>query len=125
MDLLTQEFGPDGSLDDKLEWAARFVHDTVENFPEETRPSVVEDLAHGFLHAAEVGIGLDEPEELFNAFSAMNGEVGGHVLMQWLGDKDGVGDPRLKHLAVDVAEVLGPDHAQTLYRFAVLVTKLA
>lgn len=30
-----------------------------------------------------------------------------------------------KHLAVDVAEELGPDNAQALYRFAVLVTKLA
>ena len=30
-----------------------------------------------------------------------------------------------KTLALEVAEVLGPDHAQTLYHFAVLVTKLA
>jgi hypothetical protein len=30
-----------------------------------------------------------------------------------------------KRLAIDVAETLGPDHAQTLYKFAVLVTKLA
>lgn len=30
-----------------------------------------------------------------------------------------------RHLAVDVARVIGPDHAQNWYRFAVLMTKLA
>ena len=30
-----------------------------------------------------------------------------------------------KHFAVELAEELGPDKAQELYRFAVLVTKLA
>ena len=30
-----------------------------------------------------------------------------------------------QHLAVDVARVLGPDHAQNWYHFSVLVTKLA
>lgn len=38
------------------------------------------------------------------------------------GDPDG---PIDKHLAVEVAEALGPDWAQALYRFTVLVTKLA
>ena len=38
------------------------------------------------------------------------------------------GDPEAaldRHLAVDVADTIGPDWAQALYRFAVLVTKLA
>ena len=52
-----------------------------------------------------------------------------HVLLQWVG---ALSDPDSKELsreakaaALEFAEVLGPDHAQTLYRLAVLVTKLA
>lgn len=37
-------------------------------------------------------------------------------------DPDG---PLDKRLALEVAEAIGPDHAQKLYRFAVLVTKIA
>lgn len=56
-------------------------------------------------------------------------EAIGRLLLQLpIVDGPGKADPGesiRKHLAVDVAETLGPDWAQAWYRFVVLVTKLA
>jgi acyl-CoA synthetase (AMP-forming)/AMP-acid ligase II len=41
------------------------------------------------------------------------------------GESDDPDSPISAHLAVDVAELFGADAAQQLYRFAVLVTKIA
>jgi hypothetical protein len=67
----------------------------------------------------------DEGEYL-NTFSHhVSEELIGQLILQLpltiMGDDDKLD----KRLAIDVAETLGPDHAQTLYKFAVLVTKLA
>jgi len=70
-----------------------------------------------------------EPEEFFHTFACLSGEAFGHLLLQVIGSHTDHGTEALKasgkKLAVDVADILGPDHAQALYRFAVLVTKLA
>ena len=47
-----------------------------------------------------------------------------HILMNQLGNPDEMRKED-KVRAVQVAEEIGPDWAQKLYRFAVLVTKLA
>jgi hypothetical protein len=42
-----------------------------------------------------------------------------------LGTTSDAASPLNSHLAVDVAEIMGDEFAQQLYRFAVLVTKIA
>ena len=51
-----------------------------------------------------------------------------HLFLQWIGAREDADCTDLnregKAAALEFAEVLGTDHAQALYRFAVLVTKL-
>jgi hypothetical protein len=67
----------------------------------------------------------DEGEYLSTFSHHVSGELIGQLILQLpltiMGDYGKLD----KRLAIDVAETLGPDHAQTLYKFAVLVTKLA
>lgn len=66
-----------------------------------------------------------EKEEFFSeAVDHLTDEAFGELLLQLIG-RDGDLPADLKATALAVAEILGPDHAQSLYRFAVLVTKLA
>jgi hypothetical protein len=69
-----------------------------------------------------------DPEEIFEtARERLSAEAVGHLLLQLIGPE--VDQDRFsrqgKEMAMTVAEILGPDHAQSLYRFAVLVTRLA
>jgi hypothetical protein len=71
---------------------------------------------------------VDEPTEFFCiARDHLSDEAVGNLLLQLIGpevDRERM-SRRGKTMAMTVAEVLGPDHAQALYRFAVLVTRLA
>ena len=80
--------------------------------------------------AAEILNGLAEQGECEAAFGAFAERLSdasiGQLLLQ-LPFTEVVGDPEsrsARYLAVEVADALGPDHAQALYHFAVLVTKL-
>lgn len=116
----------DVELAGAMEAAARFLREAIAAAPDEVRPSVITDLGYAFGEAADVGLGLDEPEELFEGCAGWSDESVGHMLMQWIGRWEGAThDKGFKRAALDVADVLGPDHAKTLYRLAVLVTKLA
>jgi hypothetical protein len=71
---------------------------------------------------------VNEPTEFFCvARDHLSDEAVGHLLLQLIGPE--VDRERMsrhgKEMAMTVAEILGPDHAQSLYRFAVLVTRLA
>lgn len=62
--------------------------------------------------------------EDWDSFARLLPDVAVGKLLLALRITDDFSEPR-KHLAVDVAETLGPDVAQAWYRFIVLVTKLA
>jgi hypothetical protein len=71
---------------------------------------------------------VNEPTEFFCVARAhLSDEAVGNLLLQLIGPE--VDQDRFsrqgKEMAMTVAEILGPDHAQSLYRFAVLVTRLA
>lgn len=56
----------------------------------------------------------------------MNNAAVGELLLQYIGAYTDVEDKYdLKVMAIDFGEILGPDHAQTLYSLARYVTKLA
>lgn len=110
--------------------------DVVENHSGDVRPHEAEQVLDVAMDYAVLVASANGPENVAEHLSdllsdpencdiirALSPAAIGNVLMQAL-DKgcDGEID---KHLAVDVSSIIGPDHAQTLYRFAVLVTKLA
>jgi len=64
------------------------------------------------------------PADLFGPCRQLSGVAAGHLLLQWLSPGETL-SARDKMHAVHVAEVLGPDYAQKLYHFAVMVTRLA
>ena len=66
------------------------------------------------------------PEEHAELTAHMTDTAKANILLQIIGTHTEMEQSRdFKLLAVELAEVLGPDHAQTLYRLAVLTTKLA
>ena len=76
-------------------------------------------------------------EDLADYFiSKLSNELKAHLLMQIIGEKlplisrnreDLIPDPTRidKHLWLDIAKVLGPDHCQSLYHGAVFATRIA
>lgn len=93
-------------------------------------PGLVDDLFHTpEQEFAAIGFMTElasSPDLMVQFLRLLPAPVLGAMLLQFplTPDGDDTG-PLDRHLAVDVAEVLGPDWAQTWYRFAVLVTKLA
>ena len=68
--------------------------------------------------------GVAEPCEFFGPSRGyLSDEAFAHILLQLVGEN---GDTRLEQniRAAQVADIIGPDHAQALYHFAVLVTKI-
>ena len=66
-----------------------------------------------------------QPWEFFGPSRVyLSDEAFAHILLQMIGEN---GDTRLEQniRAAQVADIIGPDRAQALYHFAVLVTKLA
>ena len=79
-------------------------------------------LEAGAVHLNELAT-LGGWEEGFTQFvERLDNEALGQLLLQFPFTE---GDERPnRKLALEVADILGPDYAQDLYRFAVLVTKL-
>jgi len=78
----------------------------------------------GPMHLVELSqnVKIDPPTYMESLSNEAIGQIVLNLPMTENGDPD---SPIDGHLAVDVAKELGPDWAQALYRFAVLVTKLA
>lgn len=114
------------SVADAMEYLARAMASLSEEYPKEVRPSVVTDLLFAFGSAAEAGIRLVEMSEMISNQSVdhLPDEAIGEILMTLVGGENRL-STETKKRAVGIAEHIGPDYAQALYRFAVLVTKLA
>ena len=83
-----------------------------------------DDAAKHFNELAEMG-GWEEG--FAQCVEKLSNEALGQLLLQFPlteSPVDTEGRPN-RQLALEVADIIGPDHAQALYRFAVLVTKLA
>ena len=71
-------------------------------------------------HAAE----SYDPSEFFGPTRAcLSDEAFAHILLQLIRENGEKLEQNVR--AAQVADIIGPDHAQALYHFAVLVTKLA
>lgn len=84
-----------------------------------------ESLRLGLIAAMECGEAADHVFE--EIFANMDGQTLGRIMLAF-GNviTESMSDTKInRHAAVDVADVIGPDWAQTWYRFIVLVTKVA
>jgi len=118
-----------GETEEAISNIAAILHDLVSDYPENIRSDVVHSTVWAFVEAANTAGNIDEPEYLYSGVSALAPDAAGEFLLQYIG---GLGNPDTEKLndkgilhASRVAEAIGPDWAQILYRFAVLVTKLA
>lgn len=99
------------------------VEDYIEDI-DETVGDFVALLSDYAIYDTEWGI-----ESTLAGLADIPAKAKGHIIMQMLGRKGNVnGEPFTHDEKVDalsMAAVLGPDHAQDLYKLAVLITKLA
>lgn len=109
---------------DMIDALAHALMQMAEAHPEAVRPGAVHDVCEAFVEMSNVGYGLDDGPEMWAGLQDLDAEPFGHILMNLLGDPDEV-TKEDKVRAALVADEIGPDWAQKLYRFAVLVTKLA
>ena len=109
-----------------MEAMANSLAEFIAIYPYDVTPYTISQCANAFVQALNANPYLSGSSDMADPFSNATGATLGHVLMQALGhytDEEYSREFRVK--ALDAAAILGPDHAQTLYRFAVLVTKLA
>ena len=112
---------------DMIDALANALMHMTEAHPEAVRPGAVHDVCEAFVEMSNVGYGLNEGPErttTWAGFHNLDAEPFGHILMNVLGDPDEIGKEDKVRAAL-VADEIGPDYAQKLYRFTVLVTKLA
>jgi len=87
---------------------------------------VLDSVEAAFTTLSRVAQGdVAEPCEFFGPSRAhLSDQAFAQILLQLIGEN---GDTQLEQniRAAQVADIIGPDHAQALYHFAVLVTKLA
>ncbi len=91
------------------------------------RPFEAAQVVRAFVPAINLATDLDPDfirEELVN-LGSLTGDALGELLLAMPIMEPTSNELLDMHLAVDVANALGPDHAQNWYRFIVLVTKLA
>lgn len=117
----------DDATPDDMELLASLLSQLIHDNPGAVRPFIAEKLARAFTNAIEAQ--GDYAEEATIPFCGLSADFKGQIIMQMIGhlgdDERGGLSREGKQTAVDVAEVIGPDHAQTLYHLARLVTKLA
>lgn len=116
-----------GNEADQIEWAARFLSTMICDDPGMTRPVVARELARCFGPAVDELVAIADPTTCMTDCEDWTADVVGNILLQWLKKwtNEELSSRDMKKVSVDVAEILGPDHAQTLYRFAVSVTRNA
>jgi hypothetical protein len=109
-----------------MEEAAATLEQRVVDSPAHVTPVVAQTLARTLARVIDVADGLDDPAEMYHDALA---EVDHNALAAFLLPAIDWGEMETekpnKLLALAVAEEFGPNWAQVLYRFAVLVTKLA
>lgn len=122
----------EGTLPDYLRALASHTSQMVAAFPGSVSPSVITDLLNAFLAAFTPNTSLDDPTSMLQPLNEAEPYVLAPMLLQMIGSLGECGldgasriTAKGKVAAVETGEALGPDHAQTLYHFARLVTKLA
>ena len=109
----------------RLVEAVETICSILETEADHVRPFVAAQVVRAFVPALNLATDLDPEflgEELTNLRS-LTGEAFGQLLLG-MPIEEMLSHNIDQHLAVDVANALGPDHAQNWYRFIVLVTKL-
>lgn len=124
-DEILAELGQHNLTDeDLIEGLAGALALQIARHPGALRPHAVNLTSEAFVKAANLSVGLDNLAEFFGVFRELDPEVFGQLLMEQLGHPDEVRrEDKMRALAI--ADHMGSDWAQKLYRFAVLVTKLA
>jgi len=115
-------------INEDLENLIAKICDILEHKADHVRPFEAAQVVRAFVPAINLATNLDPDflkEELTNLGGLTHEAISELFLAMPIMWRDGHFDELDQHLAVDVARVLGPDHAQNWYRFAVLVTKLA
>jgi len=110
----------------ELEMAARKIQQLLDNETDNLRPYEIGLVVELFADAVNMLTDLDPDrlgENLMELRSLSNDAIGNILLSFPITEP--MNDEIDRHLAVDVASIIGPDHAQNWYRFAVLVTKVA
>lgn len=115
---------------DTIEYIAEALAGITDGYHGIFRPGTVRAITEAFTNISHEAEDLDDAEYMFGSVRDINTHVFAFLLMEFLAEcTDAVESETLsragKRRAIDVAEVLGPDWAQLLYRFAVLTTKLA
>ena len=121
-----EEYGD--KVNQRLVEAVETICSILKDEAEYVRPSEAGQVVRAFVPTLNLATDLDPDflkEALFRLRSLTDKAIGELLLAIPITQEGGHFDEINQHLAVDVARVLGPDHAQAWYRFAVLVTKLA
>lgn len=116
----THDF-PEGERADYIEALAAELLSMIEKFPGEVRPHAVKTISTAFREAAEIGIGLDDPQYIFESIKSWDTEAAAHAFSAF---PLAIDERTNKRFALEVSENLTYDEGQALYRFATLVTKL-
>jgi len=115
------------NVNQRLTAAVETICSILETHAGHVRPFEVAQVVRAFVPALNLATDLDSDflkEELIELRSLTNDAIGELLLAMPITET--MNDDEIdRHLAVDVASIIGPDHAQNWYRFAVLVTKVA
>lgn len=111
----------DGSLADYIEGLAFELLTMIEKHPGEVRPFAVKTAGSAFRAAAEIGIGLDDPQFIFESIASWDTEAAAHVFTAFPLTQGMISN---KRFAVEVSDILSYEEGQEFYRFTTLVTKL-
>lgn len=110
---------------DLLEAMSGILGAAIATTPEYVRPSTIECTIYAAACAVDATPGLGDPAELFASFGeSLEEDSMASFLRHAIPWGDAESEAPNKRLALAVAEEFGPEMAQLLYRFAVLVTKL-
>jgi len=109
----------------EIEAMAEKLQALVADYPQEITTHAIQCLGDAYVSALNANAFVAESADVALAFRNASGHALGHILTQALGHHTGQEfDRSFREKALDAAQVVGPDHGQTLYKFAVLVTKL-
>ena len=106
---------------DFIDAAADLLNILLVSSPGAVRPGTVKMICESFKAAAEIGVGLDDPQYLFEPLIGWKSEAAALVFTSF--DLT-VGDAVDKRFALEVADCLQYAEGQVLYKFATTVTKL-
>ena len=114
----------DLDLSDEIQSKAEELLSLVRRDPDCITPYTVTMAAETFVAVCDVSDGLDEWSAMVHGLRELDHTAFAQILMEKLSVQTELTKAD-KMLALNVATHMGPDWAQKLYRFSVLVTKLA